>query len=284
MVKIPLSIAMKLAKLMEGESFPYSGLKHSSINEMIAEGILNMTTSGRTRKIVSCINKERLENYLDNHFGIRDLYYYIHVQDKGVTRAEFAKAASDSKLKSHRTFMGFLVNSLTPISASINGADFTIHPQEGTYSYIHDFHTFQIPPNITVVGIENAENFRYITLQQHLFKGKEILFVSRYPQSSDLIAWLQSIPNSYLHFGDFDFAGIQIFQNEYQKYLNDRAELFIPDSIEMMLDKYGNKNLYDIQYNTNNLNDFTKESRIETLISLFHKYKKCLEQEVFIKV
>jgi len=35
------------------------------------------------------------------------------------------------------------------------------------------------------------------------------LFVSRYPQtqSKDLLNWLQSIPNPYLHFGDFDLTG-----------------------------------------------------------------------------
>ena len=49
--------------------------------------------------------------------------------------------------------------------------------------------------------------------------NQKILFVCRYPQSNDLIKWLQSIPNRYLHFGDLDFAGINIYLNEFKKYL-----------------------------------------------------------------
>ncbi|MCA6071324.1 MAG: hypothetical protein LE168_02900 [Endomicrobium sp.] len=63
------------------------------------------------------------------------------------------------------------------------------------------------------------------------------LFVSRYPQnqSKDLIKWLQSIPNNYLHFGDFDFAGIGIYLNEYKKYLTDKAMFLIPENIEKFI-------------------------------------------------
>ena len=91
-----------------------------------------------------------------------------------------------------------------------------LYPTEGTFQFIYDYERFILPADITIVGIENPENFRQISQQQYLFKDIKPLFVCRYPQnqSKDLLKWLQSIPNSYLHFGDFDLAGIGIYLNE----------------------------------------------------------------------
>ena len=58
-----------------------------------------------------------------------------------------------------------------------------------------------------------------------------VLFVSRYPQSADLREWLIKIPNRYIHFGDFDLAGICIYQSEFYKFLGDRAGFLIPEDI-----------------------------------------------------
>ena len=38
-----------------------------------------------------------------------------------------------------------------------------------------------------------------------------LLLVSRYPQSKDLVTWLHTVPNHYVHFGDIDLAGIHIY-------------------------------------------------------------------------
>lgn len=116
-----------------------------------------------------------------------------------------------------------------------------------------------------------------------MFSTINPLFVSRYPQnqSKDLLKWLHSIPNSYLHFGDFDFAGIGIYLNEYKKHLGDKAQFFIPENIEFLLDNYGNRALYDKQ-KLNFEQQAIKEENLTKLIALLHKYKKGLEQEIFI--
>ncbi|GHT75088.1 hypothetical protein AGMMS50262_09440 [Bacteroidia bacterium] len=108
--------------------------------------------------------------------------------------------------------------------------------------------------------------------------------VSRYPQnqSKDLLKWLQIIPNKYLHFGDFDFAGIGIYLNEYKKHLGNKASFFIPENIEQILEIYGNKELYNNQKINFNEENLTEEN-LKQLIPLIHKYKKGLEQEIFIK-
>jgi len=111
------------------------------------------------------------------------------------------------------------------------------------------------------------------------------LFVSRYPQNQnkDLMKWLQTIPNRYIHFGDFDFAGIRIFLNEYKKYLKNRASFFIPENIENLIEIYGNKKLYDKQGFNLNKEKITEENLLK-LIEAIHKHKKGLEQEILIKI
>ena len=72
-------------------------------------------------------------------------------------------------------------------------------------------------------------------LQAHKLSDR-VLFVSRYPQSTDLRRWLCTISNHYLHFGDFDLAGIHIFLFDFQQYLGkERSSFLIPCDIESRL-------------------------------------------------
>ncbi len=107
--------------------------------------------------------------------------------------------------------------------------------------------------------------------------------VGHYPQnqSKDLIKWLQSLPNNYLHFGDFDFAGIGIYLNEFKKYINDRANIFIPDNIDSLIKNSGNKKRYDEQKINFDISKIKEENLLE-LIASIHNHKKGLDQEIFI--
>lgn len=75
------------------------------------------------------------------------------------------------------------------------------------------------------------------------------MFVSRYPQNQnkDFIKWMKSIPNNYLHFGDFDIAEIGIYSNEYKKHLSGKSTFFIPENIKNTLRKNGNRERFDNQ-------------------------------------
>lgn len=131
------------------------------------------------------------------------------------------------------------------------------------------------------MGIENPENFRHIDKQQHLFTQIQPLFVSRYPQSSHLIKWLQGITNPYLHFGDFDFSGISMYQSEYKKHLLNRASFFVPPNLEVLLQQFGNKQLFSKQYNPQ-LHYTSTEENVQQVLELILNNKKVLEQEIFI--
>jgi len=279
-MKPPLGIAKKIMRLASGEIIPKSQVQHPFVERMIEEGVVHIKATGRSKKHLFIREQEILYNYLKN-LGINDLSEYIDkLSSEKLTRAEAVKISSDSKLKSIRTFRGFPINCYSPIEAKLNDTFVLLEPSEGLFSFIYDFECFIPNKGVTIIGVENPENFRYITRQTHLFKNVKPLFVSRYPQSKDLIAWLILIPNRYLHFGDFDFEGINIYYNEFEKHLKERATFFIPDNIEDMLKMYGNRELYDRQFSR--VMTKVTDERILRLVSLMHKYKKCLEQEVFI--
>jgi len=282
-VRLPISIAEKLLAMHNGARLPFSQLKHVIVETMLENGVLNKQNKGRSKAFIYIPDDQLLNTYLKNHFGIDSLINYISGYKKdNLTRAEAIVISSTSKLKVIRTFEGFLLNCYEPIQCTLNNLAFTVSPTTGCFTFIFDYKNFIPDSNITIIGIENPENFRYINRQKQLFKDIKPLFVSRYPQNKDLLRWLQSIPNPYLHFGDFDFAGLNIYFNEYKKHLRDRAQFFIPPEIEQLISTKGNRDLYNnqqIQFSEENIT----EHNILNLLSHIRKYKKGLEQEIFLK-
>jgi hypothetical protein len=281
-MKIPVHIAEKLLKLLQGESIPSSLARHPLIDDLVIEGIIER--KGRIKKTLLLSNNKALLTYVQNNCSINDLQQYIQISNQeNVLRSDLVAVSSNSKLVKVRTFKGFLVNCYYPIQATLDGKQITINPVNGTFQFIYDFEKFIVSPDITIIGIENPENFRHIDRQKYLFKDIKPMFISRYPQnqSKDLIKWLQSIPNNYLHFGDFDFAGIGIYLNEFNKYLEDRTEFFVPDNIDKLIANFGNKKRYDEQKINFKIKSIQQEKLLQ-LIDIIHKYRKGLDQEIFI--
>jgi DNA-binding phage protein len=282
MSKLTLKTAKILLKLESGEILPVSSAKSKLIDELVDENII--LKSGKHKKTLKLISKEQLRVYLSNQLQINNLDEYIlNLENTDTNRANFVKVATNSKISKQRVFKGFLVNSYSPINAILNNQMFEIHPIDGSFIFIYDFENLIINPYITIIGVENSENFRQIQKQKYLFNGIKPLFISRYPQNQnkDFIKWIKSIPNKYLHFGDFDFAGIGIYLNEYKKYLKERAEFFIPDNIEKDIVKYGNRERFDKQEINFDISDI-KEKKLQNLIQIIEKEKKGLDQEFFI--
>jgi len=282
-MKLSISITENLIAMQNGEKIPFSKVKHSVVEAMIDNGILKKQILGRSKALVYLTDKNKLDAYLKNHLGIESLENYVEgLKRTDLSRAEAVDISSNSKLKSIRTFRGFLVNCFQPVECKLNGTQLTIQPKEGIFTFIYDYENFSPSDNITIVGIENPSNFRHIQRQRKLFGDIHPLFVSRYPQSKDLVKWLQTIPNRYLHFGDFDFAGLNIYINEFKKHLHDKASFYLPTDIEEILSAKGNRDNYNkqtIQFVRNEI----KEENILTLLKLIEKYKKGLEQEIYAK-
>ena len=170
----------------------------------------------------------------------------------------------------------------------MHGQELMICPPKGSFMFISDWKDFCIDDDVVVVGIENMENFRMVSSQRHLFGSVlgvdvKILFVSRYPQSIDLRSWLKSIPNKYVHFGDFDLAGINIFLTEFYRYLGRRASFFITKDIEERL-RNGSVERYNDQYARFHNIRCEEIPELQALVDLINRYHRCYDQEGYIKI
>ncbi len=274
-----MAISASIQALISGEQVAGSKLSSKLLNELMAEGLLSVVTHG-SRKSYRARDVEALKRYLID----KDESYRMLEVSSFVSRASLAAETGNSKLMTVRSCPGFPVNSYEPISCSLCDKDFVVNPREGSFVFIDNWQQFSIPQDIVVVGIENMENFRRIRQQKKLFESvlgnMPLLFVSRYPQSTDLRNWLMGIPNRYVHFGDFDLAGIHIFLTEFQKYLGDRASFLIPSDIEQRLTQ-GSATRYNIQYNKFHTLRCT-DTKLQSLIGLIMNYHKCYDQEGYI--
>ena len=282
-----------LQRLVDGGEVAASRLRSDIADELLAEGYLTVKAHG-CRRLYSAINPSALKNFLSNRFDeLRDFDSAPLIISDRATRGRQAKVSGNSKAVAVRSCPGFPVNCYEPIECRLNGHEIVIAPSEGSFVFINGWQSFSIPADVTVVGVENMENFIRIRNQRRLFSkymdshcfGPRLLFVSRYPQSDDLHSWLQTIPNLYVHFGDFDLEGIEIFLTSFHRYIGERdigerASFLIPDDIEERLAS-GSTLRYNMQYaSTRNVS--TDIPELQRLISLIRRYRRCYDQEGYI--
>ena len=274
-----MAISASIQALISGEQVAGSKLSSKLLDELMAEGLLSVVTHG-SRKSYRARDVEALKRYLID----KDESYRMLEVSSFVSRASLAAETGNSKLMTVRSCPGFPVNSYEPISCSLCDKDFVVNPHEGSFVFIDNWQQFSIPQDIVVVGIENMENFRRIRQQKKLFESvlgdMPLLFVSRYPQSKDLRKWLQGITNRYVHFGDFDLAGIHIFLTEFHHYLGNRSSYLIPSDIKYRLTK-GSPSRYNEQYGTYH-KIHCDISELQYLIDLINEYHRGYDQEGYI--
>ena len=275
-----MAISASIQALIAGEQVAGSRISRKMLEELMDDGLLSVVNRG-SRKSYRARDIEALKRFLidkDESYRMLD----INASD---SRASMAAETGNSKLVKVRSCPGFPVNTFEPITCKLNAIDIVINPVEGSFLFITDWKVFSIPEDVVVVGVENMENLRMIRQQRALFESEigkhRFLFVSRYPQSTDLRSWLQSIPNRYVHFGDFDLAGIHIFLTEFHQYLGDRSSFFIPSDIEKRLAK-GSNARYNEQYEKYH-KLHCDINKIQNLIDLINKYHRGYDQEGYIE-
>ena len=279
-----MAISASIKALIAGEQVAGSKISNKLLEELLTEGLLLVSSRG-SRKSYRARNIETLKRFLID----KDECYRVLEIETSDSRASMAIKTGNSKLVAVRSCPGFPVNSYEPIECLLSGKQFLVNPQEGSFIFVSEWEKFTIPEDVVVIGIENMENFRMIRRQRAFFEEylqkhgftKKVLFVSRYPQSSDLRRWLSTISNHYIHFGDFDLAGINIFLSDFQQFIgNDRSSYLIPDDIESKL-KSGSRKRYDEQLcHFNHLQ--SNNSELQRLINLIHNERKAYDQEGLI--
>ncbi len=284
-MKITLSLIDKLLRLRSGKPIASSALHGEWVEELLRDGVLISRSQGSRRTLMAA-DPEKLEEALgniDERLGGLERMQKMLLNADG-SRSEQAAETGNSKLVAVRSCPGFPVNAYEPIHCTLNGQEMDVCPSEGSFLFIADWQRFSIPEDVVVVGVENMENFRLVCRQRALFAsllpGERLLFVSRYPQSTDLRSWLLAVPNRYVHFGDFDLAGVSIFLTEYWRCLGARASLLIPSDIAERLQK-GSAERYRGQYRRFG-NISSSIPAVQRLIDLINYYRCGYDQEGYI--
>lgn len=279
-----MAISASIQALLAGEQVAGSKLNSGLLDELLAEELLLVVSRG-SKKSYRARDAEALKRFLID----KDERYRLLEVNASDSRALMAAETGNSKLVMVRSCPGFPVNSYELIECFLDGNPFVVNPQEGSFLFVSEWEKFTIPEDTVVIGVENMDNFRMIRRQRTFFEkylhnhdlSDKVLFVSRYPQSTDLRKWLCTISNHYLHFGDFDLAGINIFLYEFQQYLGkERSSYLIPADIEYRL-KFGSRKRYDEQYcRFKNIKSDVCE--LQKLIDLIHHERKAYDQEGYI--
>lgn len=287
-MKLTLRLIYNLRKILKGESIPYSSLPKSLTVSLVMEGLLNVGHHG-SHRCLRTHNATALADALPRYNeALCDLDAAELILSGDGSRTAQASISGNSKTRSERSCPGFLVNAYSRIVCLLNEKAFNIAPTEGSAIYIADWESFIPPVNALVVGVENMENFLKIRCQEKLFSSclhqdeTQIIFVARYAFSSDLTQWLRRIPNRYLHFGDFDLAGINIYLTQFKPSVGERGSFFIPADIEERL-RRGSRKRYDEQYSKYQQLT-TTDPELNSLIFLIHRYRRAYDQEGYIEV
>ncbi len=247
-----------LQKLYKHKELNYSTLPKQLIKELLDDALITIKRVGANRKKV--IAKEEFFKTYDK---LKDI-------ESASTRAELTFLNSDSKQKYIAPQEGLFISG----NAVVDGKSINLF--EDSALFLKNMP--KLSPTTLVVVVENFENLIYFKEQLWLFREDDIVFIYRNKATLDFI---KELKNEALYFGDFDLYGIKIYLQEI-KTRNSNIPFFIPENIKYYIQKYGNKKLYQKQYESTKKLDI-KESGLKKLADTIHKCQKTLEQEFFIK-
>lgn len=287
-MNIPISFIEKLITISNKETVSIGQFK-SKQNKELLEIFLGENILQKSKKknsfIIYTNNNEQLRNFIRERYGILNIEdYYQLLNNPSSTKSESVQISSDSKTKRTKVYTGFFVRTYEDIEGNLNGEKINLKTLKGSSLFISDFRNLSILPNVTIVGIENPETFYLIENYKGYFENYNPLFLLRFNNKA-FIEWLQSIPNKYLHFGDFDLSGIAIYILEYRNKIGlNRCDYFIPNNIENLISNSKNYNDYVKQLNDPKVKglDFDNYSEIKDLAKIIKKYRKTIEQEVLM--
>lgn len=273
------SFARCLLRLQNGEQLNASEIASKGLLKQFCEdGIIRIKPAGGRRVIYFCPEPVLLQNYLKAQNDILSLENYVNEFEVGSSDGESSLFASMStKTFRVKSLQGFFIKAFHT-EIVVSGITLRSVPY-GIELFVHQPDKLQISHSALVVGIENPECFLKFEKLAHLFPKKELIIIMRYLSSSPN-RWLQSITNNYLHFGDFDPAGLHIYIREYRNQLPIfRCSFFIPPNIEKLIDQFGVPSLYDQQIHLLKNVDSQLYPEVEWLIDLLNKHRKGMEQE-----
>lgn len=274
----------------------FLNIKYLLQNQTITEGkfvnseiVLGLKQNGsvvdgkKTPKVryINLIKEENIFLFLKNHNfyidSIDEIDTYIEeIFDTKASRDKIQKWHNSSKAKDSKSLKGLYISSLNSINIKLNDEVIAIVPSNGLGFFLFHTQKVELFDNTIIVGVENYQVIWFAKKYKQFFESDKILFVVI---NSYMLEWISNLENEYIHFGDYDLAGINIYLNKIVPKLkkSKKYEMFIPDNIEFLIKEHGECELYEKQKQFENL--ITDDSQISNLIKYIRTNKKSIEQE-----
>ena len=197
------------------------------------------------------------------------------------SRSEKVALFGNSKQEgADRTVKGFTILADRTIEVEYQGGGFVIGPMVGLH--VVDRSSLSLPESATVIVVENAEclyDLRWVAnVGLRIEKGPYVI-LCRFPVCEEAKLWLINLTNRILYFGDFDLAGIRIYETEFKKRLQDNISFIIPDDLEERIRRCGNPHLYAKQINDGFMSVTSPSGETNHIIALLHRLQSTYEQE-----
>jgi len=212
--------------------------------------------------------------YIDSKDEI-DLYIK-EIFDTKASRDKIQEWHNSSKAKISKSLKGLYVSSLHEIDIKLNDEVVRIIPNNGLGYFLFYTQKIELFNDTIIVGVENYQVVWFAKKYKQFFDNNNILFVVR---NSYMLEWIGGLENEYIHFGDYDLAGISIYLNQIIPKLTQskKYSMFIPENIDYLIAEHGDIELYEKQKQYKDL--ITDDVKIKALIQSIRNNKKSIEQE-----
>ncbi len=261
-----------------GESLPKSQVPRAVLAPLQGSHVVTMEKSGSSYVVRGIPGK--LERFVEQHWGIRDLEQYAGMTRENRDRATLTAVAGDSKALPTSPLKGIFLRSFGQCCLGERDLGQT-PPGSALLITLDELPHLRIKTDF-LIGVENVEClWKFEAVRQYFPELKNLQFalVLRWHWGEAWARWLTAWKGQLLYFPDYDPAGINIFVNQILPRRND-ARLLIPEGFEKLLQDRGNRQLYLKQERI--ISAQCEHVQVAHLRGIFMRIRKGLEQEEFL--
>lgn len=277
-MRISIAQASKLLELDRGATLKRSAINKTLRDDLINRGAIRLQKSGSGYRITA--DSVRLRAVLENQYSIRNLDAFV-LLEKGtrLSRAEVTQATGNSKALPVAPMKGLYLSILGNAEIFIDGRLST--PQPGTALFVpaNRLQALSINP-LRILGVENVEAFLYAERLRLPLPSKAVT-VLRWNWADEWHDWVRNHRPEFLYAGDYDWAGVSIFEHEVLAISSD-AMFLLPNDLSELL-KTGNRDLYNEQEEKYR-NYVPRSVQGKIIYEAVHDARRALEQETLINL
>ena len=225
-----------LIRLRDGDTVNEGEFRSGQMKELLtvlnSQNALSFVRIGRSRGAYKAITPERFTAAcVEYDRTLSDLEAALRLAENEISsRAEKVALFGNSKQDgADRTVKGFTLIADRELTVSYLGRILFIGPLTGLH--VVDRNALIIPKESTVIMAENAECFydlRWIPNIGLKPENGPYIIMCRFPICEEGKLWLESLTNRLLYFGDFDLAGIRIYETEFKRRLANKISFIVP--------------------------------------------------------